>query len=152
MKWNFKPYQKKITGGFCRSWIDFNHRIIFFRLLCLSVVVPLLALCASAVIILGKAPLWDSELFPESKPSEAEWYIFMFSNWLYFYGGTWVFPRKVLVISKLCEQPGQSACHWKVTQGELIEGNIGRIASRQPIQFGTIHNSWLPESQNRNQF
>lgn len=50
----------------------------FFRLLCVSIVVLLLAMCASAVITWGKA-LWDSEPFPESKLSEAEWYMYFYS-------------------------------------------------------------------------
>lgn len=50
--------------------------------------------CPLVVITLGKAPLWDSELFPESKPSKAECYIFKLLTWLYFYSGTWVFLQE----------------------------------------------------------
>lgn len=90
---------RNITHGFCRRWIDFNPRVMYFRLLYLSIAVPLLAPCASLVITFGRAPLWDSEMLPGSKPIEAEWYIFMFLNWSYFYSGAWGFPRKVLVLA-----------------------------------------------------
>ena len=65
-------FTRKITHEFCRRWIDFNPRVTYFRLLYLSVAVPLLAPCASLVITFGRAPLWDSEMLPGSKPIEAE--------------------------------------------------------------------------------
>lgn len=82
------------SSVFCEAGL-INHWVIYFRLLCLRAAVSLLALCALAVIVLGRAPLWDSELFPGSKPSGVEWHIFMFPNWLHFFlVGLKIFPGR----------------------------------------------------------
>lgn len=144
MKRTFIPYQKN-HHGFCRSWIDFNSGVIFFNFFQIPVSEHCGSFpgsCALVVITLGKAPLWDSELFPENKPSKAECYIFKLLNWLYFYSGTRVFLQEGVGVGHI-----QTVCTIR-TKFKSLEDN-GRLLretwdrSHLDNLFSLILYSWL---------
>lgn len=143
MKWTFIHYQKNHPWILQKlDWFQQWSLFFFSQIPVSEHCGSFPGSCALLVITLGKAPLWDSELFPESKPSGAERYIFMLLNWLSFNSGTWVFLQEGVGVGHI-----QTVCTIRLKfksledTGQLLRETWDR--SHLDSLFSLILYSWL---------